>query len=374
MSDATTIKKDLNYYTEHPEEFPTDPEAAAKLLKELDVEALDEVGVQATTEAKPEQKPAEKPGEKKPGEETKVEEKAAPASSAKPAAAAEQKPDGVLTKDGKHVIPYAEMERRLNEAHSSTEAEAAARKEAEKVAKELEGKLTAALAETATLKAGAKPASAQEAVVEIPADVMETLRADFPTQAKAIDALQAGLKATLADNKKMREELDSRIQVHDRDRSESVKSEVESLIDQNADLKDWRANKPLVWNAALDVEDAILSDKKFLSEHLAQTGVDLATDDKARYEVVVARTKRELGLPATASPDGEQKKDLTREADEKVRAAEPAAPRSLSDIRGGDAAGKTLEENLDNVPATELAGRLMAMSEDQRQKWLERVS
>jgi hypothetical protein len=175
-------------------------------------------------------------------------------------------------------------------------------------------------------------------------------------------------------NKQLRTELASRIEVHDRDRTESVKSEVEALIDQNADLKEWRANKPLLWNAALDVEDSILSDKKFLTEHLAKTGVDLAKDDKARYEEVVARTKRELGLPATASPDGEQKKDLTREADEKVSAAAPATPRSLSDIRGGEPPAKTLEENLENVPAGELASRLMNMSEDQRQRWLERVA
>jgi hypothetical protein len=356
-------KRDLQYYIDHPDEFPTEPEAAAKLMKELEVEEIPGVLLSE-----------EKPGEKKPGEEETKPADKKPDDAEATAPPGDKKPDGVLAKDGKHVIPYAEMERRINEAHSSKESEAAARKAAEDYAKELEAKLTAAQAETAKLKGGAKPADKPaETAFELPSELMETLRADFPTHAKAIEALQSGIKTVVESNKKLRDELDARIQVHDRDRNESVQSDVETLIDGNADLKAWRSKGGLLWDAALSTEDAILGDSKFLKDHLAKTGVDLVKDDKARYEVVAARVKQELGLPATASPKDETK-DLTREADEKVSAAQPAPIRSLSDIRGGGSPAVNLEDNLENVTSQELAARLMNMTEDQRARWLERVS
>lgn len=365
---TTPEQKSLDYYIEHPEEFPTDAEAAAKLLKQLDAEDLP---VQLSTEPKP--KEGEKAADDKATQGAKPDEKKPDASAATPAKV-DQKPDGVLTKDGQHVIPYAEMERRIAEAHSSKEAEAVARRVVEEHAKELEKQLTAAQARAAELeKSGAKPPITTQAVsLELPAELMETLRTEYPTHARAIEGLQAAVKTVNESMDAKLAEIDRRIATHDKDRSAAVTDDVQSLIAGVADLADWQANKPVLFGIAQDTDDAILSDKKFLAEHLAKTGVDLSKDDKARYEVVVARVKQEVGLPA-ASPKKDDTKEAQRKADEVVAAAKPEHPRSISDIQGGQPPAGNLEDNLDNVPATELGARLLSMSEEQRARFFARV-
>lgn len=331
------VVHDLDYYLAHPDEMPTDTKSIEELFAAHEV------------------KEAAK-GEKKPPEEEK------PKPEDKPAAKADEQPaiDGVLTKDGKHVIPYAEMERRINEATGSQEAEAVARKAAEDYAKTLEQNIRNL---NARIDAGEFAKAADEPVsMELPKELMDTLESEFPTIAKAIKAQQALFKH--AENKMAA--LEKRVGGAEKERTADVASEVESFISQVPDLVNWRKNTPYLFARAQEVEEEILKDKEFL-----KANPELKDNDVARYAEVVKRVKQEVGLPA-ASPEKDDK-DLEKKAAEIVDNTKTTLPRSLSDLPPGKTAAHSETESLENLSAVDIGARFMGMTPEKIQEQLSRL-
>jgi len=333
--------KTLDYYLEHPHEMPTDAAAIEKLFE-------------AHQAAHP-----DAPGDTPPaGEKPKVDDKPAD----KPAG--EPKIEGVLTKDGQHVIPYAEMERRINEATESKEAEAVARKAAEDYATQLEANIREVNERIKALEAGgAKPADAP-VTMELPKELMDTLKSEFPTIAKAVEAQQALFKHAIG----KLDAVEKRIGSAERERTQDVESEVESLIGQVPELQGWREKTPYLFARAQAVEGDLFKDKAFMDAH-----PELLTDDVARYKEVVKRVKQEIGLPATPpDPSPEDKRTEQEKADAIVAGTKPTAPNSLSDLPAGKPPS-TPSESLENLSAVEIGNRFMGMTPEKIQEQLARL-
>lgn len=349
MSGTDDVVKDLNYYIEHPDEMPTDPEAIAKIMAEAE-------GAVVETKTDPTDKKDDKGGEKK--------DEAAPASAAKPDDA---KPKGVLTKDGEHFLPYAELERRVEEARRRGEEEA--RQAAETAAKEVVDKLQAELKardeKVAQLESGKKGATV-DPIQEIGEDLMSTIEQEYPTLSKPIKALFSAIKQRDEQIHELTASVQQTREAQTKSDAEVAADEVQALIDANSDLSSWQKDRPRLFDLAIDTEAKLMGDKKWVADH-----PELVKDDAKRYEHVVELVKRDVGLPA-ASPKND-KTDLDRKAEEAVAAAAAATPRSLSEIKGGSAPAQNLEENLEGVSTEQLAASLLSMSEEQRARWFARL-
>lgn len=348
--------KDLAYYVDHPNEMPSDPLVIEQILaRSDDVHVRDNVLNPGDDKGTPK----EEDTSKKPEGEKTVEKDS------------NTRVDGVLTKDGKNVLPYAELERRVtaarDEGATKAGAEAAARKAAEDYAAGLKAQLDEANTKLAAGGEGKK--AAEQPLVEIPDDVRQALKEDYPTQYKAIEVLESGLKAAQAKLDTKLAEVDERLKGGEKARQQDDETEVQTLIDQVPDLKAWQTGNESqrgLFARAIAVESAIVKDDALLKER-----PELLTDDVARYKEVVARVKQEVGLPASTSSD--TKPDAQKKADEAVAGAKTRTPNSLSDLPAGGDPTNSEVESLENVSAATLGARFLGMTADQRNEALRRL-
>lgn len=352
MSDATTEVKTLDYYLQHPTEMPTDPQVLEKLFEQQQAGAGGEGGDDPSKDGKA---AGDTPAGDEPAGKTGDD-------AGKPA---DEKIDGVQTKDGKHIIPYSEMERRLNEVKDSAEAEAAARKEAEDYAKQLEAQLAQAKERIEAVAKGEAPKGDQPLSAELPKEMMETLESEFPTIAQAIKAQQAALTRAIDVMKSMEERVGQAEQFRANDEA----AEVQDLIAKVPDLGKWQKEAPYLFARAQEVESALLADKKFM-----EANPGMLKDDVGRYKEVVNRVRAEIGLPpVTESPSQGSEKSEQQKADEIVAGATPATPRSLSDMPAGKAPASTATDSLENLSAAEIGNRFLTMTPEQIQAQLARL-
>lgn len=353
MSDKNDGLKDLNYYIEHPDEMPTDPDTIAKIM--------DQDAAAGGGGGEPKADPNKDKDELKPDDPNK--DKPAPASAAKPDA--EPKVDGVLAKDGKNFLPYAELERRVAAARQQGEEQARAAIEAagKEAVEKLQAQLKAKDEQIAQLDKGKK--AEPDPIEGISEELLTTFREEYPTQAKIIEPILAAIKQRDTRISELTADLQSERQTRQKSEAEIAAEEVQALIGANADLDDWQKNRPMLFDLAVDQEAKLMSDKDWVAKN-----PELAKDDAKRYDHVVSLVKQAVGLPA-ASPKNEP--DLDRKAQEALDGAQPQTPRSLSDIKGGSPPATNVEDNLEAVGADQLAAKLLSMDPASRERWFARL-
>jgi hypothetical protein len=199
--------------------------------------------------------------------------------------------------------------------------------------------------------------------MELPKELMDTLRSEFPTIAKAVEAQQALMKHAA----EKLEAVEKRIGSAEKERTQDVESEVESLIGKVPELQAWRAKTPYLFARAQAVEGDLFKDKAFMDAH-----PELVNDDVARYKEVVKRVKQEIGLPATTPDSPEDKRTEQEKADAIVAGTKPTAPNSLSDLPAGKPPS-TPSESLENLSAVEIGNRFMGMTPEKIQEQLARL-
>lgn len=328
------VKKDLKYYLSHTDEMPTDPKEIEALANSHMQEALEagseELNIDRFVDDKAESSPAKV-------EEETPEVKAEAAKAVPEAEAdtkAETKPDGILAKDGKNVIPYSQLE-------SARERATAAETLARQFAQELE-----------TLKAGtAKPA--EQVLTE---DELKALEADSPTLAKVLRSTQTALAETQSEVKALKEHQQKQVA----DEASEVKSEIQTAIDANPTLASWQtAEDQAMWNKASAFDQVL----RGLPEYK-----DVPFED--RFKKVVELTNAALGQE---EPRKEEPK-LTQEEIKAVAAAKlkakPALPKSLSDIPGGAPPAADERERVDQMSSVELGSKFLGMTREQLDSYL----
>jgi hypothetical protein len=338
--------KDMNYYLAHPDEMPTDTKIIEQLAEDMRKSTMEsgqeEVSVDRFSVTDPVAKD-ERTGASSDAEAAKKEAdaKALAESNAKieaeakatAALEAEKKPEGVLAKDGKNIIPFAVL------ANARERAEASERL-VQELAVKIEGLQAAA-------KAG-KPVEQQTEMLSD--DELNALAEDSPTLAKVLRAQQSTIQQLTGTV----ESLAQRSQAQEQVAEAEVKTEVQSAVDANPTLLAWQNDKDqTTWERASSFD-------KLLRETPEYRDVPFAK----RFDKVVALTKAALDLKDDVQVDQNDQAltqaEIRAAAEAKLKSTK-ALPTSLSQIPGGASPAVDEKERVDQASPVELGQKFMGM-------------
>lgn len=319
---------------------PEDPDALEALEKDFlggTLEGIDQEPKQELPEAtkeEPKKEEPAKPDEKQLGEPSAAPEKV------------------VMTRDGKHAIPYAVLEQTR---------ERAARLEAEN--RTLEAQLK-------ELRSGAKPAEVATPPMLTEEELAEA-EAQSPELTKAIKSQMTIVKNLQDEIARIRQEEIAAIKnehaVAKATREQSVMDETVAAIHANADLKAWRemavrkeSPDPMRWERAVAFDTMLSADPEWAEKPIAE-----------RFSKAVEMVKNLYGDTPQKVPDSAE---LKRIADAKLKDQPAKVPTTLSDIPGGVPPAQSDMENLENVSVHQLTNMFMTMTEEQQEALLSRLA
>lgn len=273
-------------------------------------------GETATTE--------EAPAEQAPAEEVKTESSETPAAAE---AEPDVKVDGVLTRDGKHVIPFDV----LDQVRKTAQAEAARRQELEKSNQAL-------LAQLEALKKGAQTATEAPAIKGFTKDRIEAAREDFPEMA----ALMEGQNELLA--KLEAAQLAAKL-VAQTGQANEADPQLQSLIDARPLLARWQASGGVLWDEAIRVDDQLKNDPVWAAKSVAE-----------RFEEAERRVAVQIGAEI---PTPKKAEAPAVQPTQKRVEVKPAPNPSLTDFNGASPAQG--ENPLDGIPVGKAVDKAMSM-------------
>lgn len=352
---AEKPEHDLDYYMANPDQMPTDPDALERLMG----------GSTEPNLGKQTEEPV--------ADESSDDEQAEDDATAGESEAAEDTSEGqdegeesgpILSKDGKHTIPYAVL---------ATERER--RQAAERIKQDLEARISELEKRMVSAQAGTPqtPESESETPVDLMAEEdITAMVADFPALEKII-----GYTKTLEKKVKTFEDRFKSIEDQEAERAARQQAEsrasVQAEVDANPHLRYWQQHDPERWQAALEADSR-------LSEVPANKALSLAE----RFEKAVAMV--DLVMGPSELPEGWAPKVSTSQPGRKVSTATvaekvkqavekagSAKPRTLGDIPGGGVPAADPLEELTSLSSAQLANQMMGMSPDQISALLSRV-
>ena len=279
-----------------------------------------------------------------------------------PATEPETEADGVATRDGKHVIPYAVLR---SERERATRAEQMVREAMERVA-QLEARLGSA---GQSAPQGANIGENARAETEMPAlsdEDLVALKEDFPTVHKA-------LMVSIAQQKALESKLqpvEERVYGYVREREQTMAATVQETIDQIPKLAFMQANQPEAFALASQF-DAVLREQpawadKPLSERFARV---TAMVESALGEVRLPDEKKAAETPVKNPEDLAR---AARQLAEKTAQA-PSVPTSLSDFPAGQAAAQDEHEAAERLSPLQLAEKFSRLSPDEMDAYFQNL-
>lgn len=253
---------------------------------------------------------------------------------AAPAAAKPEKPSnpsGVMSKDGKTVLPFAVVQSARQERARERDARIAAEAESQRLRQELED-----------LRAGRKPAS--QAADPLDA-LIDNEDSDFPE----VREIAKALKAT-------REEL-AAIKGAGKTAAPADEPEqddpVQASIDAVPMLATWQATDPEKFRRAQQLDVAISESRKWAGKPMSERFAHVAALVAEEFDIQV---EDEPAPQATKNPNRADPRDV-------ISRVARAAPNTLTDMKGG-AAPKS-EERLDRMPAQRMLNRMQDMTDEE---------
>lgn len=261
-------------------------------------------------------------------------------------------PEGVATKDGKRVIPYAVLK---------SERERASR--AEQAAKELQDRVAALESAVKAASEGAKTGESArtENPTSVPNDLspedLEALKEDFPTVYKAVMASMAAAKALEAKLQPVEETVRDARAEQERSAAETVQDAIDSV----PKLAHIQATNPEAFELAKQFDATLRTQSKWANASLSE-----------RFEKVTEMVEAALGaieIPGQAKTAQLSAEDLRKAAIAKAatsaKANKSAVPTSLSEFPVGEPAAEDEREAAESMTALQLAEKLARMSPDQ---------
>lgn len=317
------------------ESISDNPEDLAKAFAQL------EGGDLPVNEAKPEPEPKAQAEDDREQKDQQQQQGAQP----------EGEPEGVATKDGKHVIPYSVLK---NERDRASRAEQMAREMVEKVA--------ALEAQVKAQAAGANNGEdartdLQEAAVDdlSPAD-LETLKEDFPTVYKAVMASMAAAKALEAKLKPVEETVQQTRAEAERSAAETVQDAIDSV----PKLAHIQATNAEAFELAKQFDGMLRTQSAWAEKSLAE-----------RFAKVAEMVENAIGpieIPGAKSrtPSAEELRAAAKaKADAAVKASRANVPTSLSEFPAGQHAAQDEREEAETLTPLQLAEKFSAMTPEQ---------
>jgi hypothetical protein len=260
-------------------------------------------------------------------------------------------PDGITTKDGKHVIPYSVLK---------SERDRASR--AEQIAAEMQERVTALEAMAKAGNQGANNGESARTTPDIPDaselsnDDLESLKEDFPTVYKAVMASMAYAKALEAKI----QPVEASVREDAAERARNATDMVQDAIDSVPKMAHLQATDAQAFNLAKQFDATLRTQPSWADKSLAE-----------RFAKVVDMVESTLGtinVPGTKPAPQISTEDLKSAAVAKAAAAVKAArsnvPNSLSEVPG-EAAAEDEREAAENMSALQLAEKFSSMSPDQ---------
>ena len=333
----SAVLKDLNYYLKNPDEMPTDPKEIERIANEHMAAAMESGTEQINVDSivgelpKDEIKAESSDAKEVVAEPVKTEEvKTEPVVD-------EVKPDGILAKDGKNVIPYSQLESARQRA---TQAEALVKEQADKIA---------------ALEAKGTPAEDVALLTDVE---LETLEADSPALAKVLRAQQDTIRKLTETVQGVTERQAADVE----QQATEIKSEIQTAIDSNPTLAAWQtAEDQTMWAEASKFDRLLRESPKYADVPFAD-----------RFAKVVELTQAALEI-APAVPAKEE----TPLTPEQIRAAAEAKlkktvsiPRSLSDIPGGAPPAVDEKEKVEQMSSVALGQSFLGMTREQLDAYL----
>lgn len=334
--------KDLAYYEGRPDE-----------LGELSIEQIDALYANANlgegdTGAKPEsgKAPEAAPEGKKP----EVKEEGLETPPAGNTGEETLPPEGVATKDGKHIIPFEVLEKERSRAA-----------DLERIALEQAAQIEALKAQATGKPDGGKPEG--QDVTVLSEDELAELEKELPAIGKLFRAQQAQMKI-LADTVT---NLNAERQNREEEGRRTVQQTVQEAIDANPKLAYLQAQDPNVWERAVRFDATLRGDPDWAAKSFGD-----------RFDKVVQlyeATYGEVKLPGQAAATKLQpsQEELAKQADAKLAAVKPRGPASMSDIPGGSIPPTDEIARLESMSTAELGAMFESMTEQQQADYLARL-
>lgn len=330
-----------------------DPEAIQKMLDEIEANETEDELEQDESEAESE---AEKPAKQAAKQEVE-EPVASDQSEAEESLETNEKPS-ILTKDGKHTIPYDELEKARNEARLSKEEMRNAKSMIDDLmAKQEEMTRRIEWSDRQLKKAGIDATQPPENI-QLTDEQLEEMEENY-------GELGTVIRSLYTQNQKLARTVQAR-QDSDQDSSAqadtSARNEVNAAIDRNADLRKWQAGDQERFSQAVTIDERLRRDPKWVNK----------TFDE-RFTEVVRLTKAAFGDTDSPARNQQQRKDVEKEAAKAISNATPSTPDSLSDFNSSNAdSEKTLTQRLGEMTPDQAARAFSKMTQAQIDEVLEK--
>jgi hypothetical protein len=282
-----------------------------------------------------------------PGEN--VEQATAPVTTA---AEADDKPQGILGKDGKHVIPYAVLEAARAESRRIAESNQQTANELEQTKRQLQ------VLTQQVNQAGLTPAQLPEQS-QITPEQLAKLQNDFPDMAGVITTMVQKI-----------DYLQQKMPAAQQPAIEPTGDPVINAIKATPDLSKWQSEDPDRFTLAVHIDDTLKNDPAWKDKPLTERFSEVAKRTKAAYGEQVEdsqsqpATTAQAAQPAATQLTAEQ---LQKIADDKLAAAKAATavPASPSDIGSTTVHQPTLLEQAANADDQQLQAMFANMTEAQ---------
>lgn len=271
----------------------------------------------------------------------------------------QDEPDGVATKDGKHVIPYSVL---TNARDKAAKAEQMLQDALQRVA-ELEAKQKTENPGTNTGDT-ARANDQDQSEEELSEEDLNQLKEDFPTVFKAY-------KAAMAKTRQLESKLnpvEQSVRNIQEQEERGVAEEVQAAIDSVPKLAHIQATDKDAFKLACDF-DAVLRNQESWKDK----------SFKDRFTEVVGMVEKALGktidIPVTHKNNSMSADEMAKAAREKaeseVKANKSSVPKSLSDFPAGDPAAQDELSAVENMTPIQLAGKLAKMSPQQMDEYFQ---
>lgn len=253
----------------------------------------------------------------------------------------------VLSRDGKHTIPFSVLET----ARAKAQAETQARQEAEARVVELQELAARLEAQVNAAKTGDEaPAASSEESTIVSQEEIDVLREDFPALAKVLEVQMATVS-------KLQDQLatvSKAEQARQADAERNVQASVQELIDANPKLLHLQTNDPEGWTAAVAMDDMFKSNPKF---------AELGTAE--RFNKVVAAYEAAHGNIAAPQSSAQTSPSKQSKAS--------TVPVSMSAIPGGTPPAVDEAAALMSMNGTQATAHFSKMSREQIEAALNRL-
>lgn len=336
-----------------------DPQELQKVFEQLDA------GVEPATPAPQE---AEPPQEKQKQEQVEAAEnnqakQEEPQDGQEPQAQ-EAEPEGVLTKDGKHVIPYSVLK---CERDRAARAEALTRELQERAAA-LEAQLAANNNQGAKTGESARTDEPQS-VGDMTPEELESLKGDFPQVYKALMASFAAVRNVEG---KLRP-VEDRVRSVEVERERSAAEAVQEAIDAVPKLAHIQVSDAQAFELAKQFDAALRNQPAWTGKPLSERFAKVVEMVESAMGTIVLPGGDHNTPTASLKNADELAKEAKGRAAQAAQASKTVVPTSLSEFPAGQAPAQDEKEAAEQMTPQQLAEKFARMTPEQMDAYFQNL-